>query len=83
VREKENKNKQRMGEREGQCMRRRVKNFLVALASINHSTTWNGRERGREKKCPPHSSLKRVKVFFLKKKDEKGKKDKNQKITFL
>jgi hypothetical protein len=38
---------------------------------------------GIKKKCPPHSTSKRVKVFLGKKKDEKGKKDKNHKITFL
>jgi hypothetical protein len=43
-----------------------------------------GEREGGKKKCPLHSTLKRVKVFFfLKKRDEKGKKDKNQKITFL
>jgi hypothetical protein len=57
-----------MGEGEGQCVRGRIKNFFVALASINHSATWNGGERGRKKKCPPHSTLKRVKVFFFEKK---------------
>jgi hypothetical protein len=72
-----------MGEGEEQCMRGRRKNFLVALASLNHSATWNGRERGRGKKCPPHSTLKRIKVFLILKRDEKKNKDKNQKITFL
>jgi hypothetical protein len=54
-------------------VRGRKKNFIVALASINHSATWNGRERGRGKKCPLHSTLKRVKVFFFLKKGRKGK----------
>jgi hypothetical protein len=38
---------------------------------------------GIKKKCPLHSILRRVKVSFGKKRDEKGKKDKNHKITFL
>jgi hypothetical protein len=42
-----------MGEGEEQCMRGRRKNFLVALASINHSAAWNGEERGRKKKMSP------------------------------
>jgi hypothetical protein len=54
-----------MGEGEGQCVRGRRKNFLVALASINHSATWNGGKSGRKKKCPLHFTLKRVKVYFL------------------
>jgi hypothetical protein len=52
VREKANKEEKKMGEGEGQCMRGRIKNFLVALASINHSTTWNGREREGKKNVP-------------------------------
>jgi hypothetical protein len=50
VKEKE---KKKMGEREGQCVRGRIKNFLVALPSINHSATWNEREKGRKKKMSP------------------------------
>jgi hypothetical protein len=42
-----------------------------------------GEREGVKNKCPPHSTLKRVKVFFGEKKDEKGKKDKNHKSTFL
>jgi hypothetical protein len=53
VREKANKEEKKMGEGEGQCMRGRRKNFLVALASINHSATWNGGERGRKNKMSP------------------------------
>jgi hypothetical protein len=37
-------------EGEGQWVKGRRKNFLVTLASINHSTTWNGGKRGRKKK---------------------------------
>jgi hypothetical protein len=75
-----------MWEREGQCVRGRRKTFLITLASINHSAIWNGGERRKEKKFPLHSTLKRVKVFlfyFNFKKDKKGEKEKNQKITFL
>jgi hypothetical protein len=53
VREKENKNKKRMGKREGQCVRGRRKNFLVALASVNHSATWNGGKSGKKNKMSP------------------------------
>jgi hypothetical protein len=65
-------------------VRGRRKNFLVALASINHSTTWNGGERGWKKKCPLHSTLKRVKVFFYKflKEIKKGKKRRTKKLHF-
>jgi hypothetical protein len=38
-----------MGEGEGEGVRGRIKIFLLALASINHSTTWNGGERGNKK----------------------------------
>jgi hypothetical protein len=34
-------------------VRGRIKNFLVALASINHSATWDGRERGSKKQMSP------------------------------
>jgi hypothetical protein len=60
-----------MGEGEG--VRGRIKNFLVALASINHSATWDGGERGNKQKCHSHSTLKRVKVFFWEKNGRKGK----------
>jgi hypothetical protein len=43
---------------------------------------WIGGERGRKKKCPPHSTLKRIKVI-KKKGDKQGEKEKNQKIIFL
>jgi hypothetical protein len=39
-----------MGKGEGQCVRGRRKNFLVVLASINYSATWNGGKSGRKKK---------------------------------
>jgi hypothetical protein len=83
--EREGELKKNMGEGEGQCVRGRRKNFLVALASINHSATWNGGERGRKQKCPLHSTLKRVKVFIFIffKRTKKREKEKNQKITFL
>jgi hypothetical protein len=42
-----------------------------------------GEREGGKEKCPPHSTLKRVKVFLILKRDQKGKKDKNQKIIFL
>jgi hypothetical protein len=73
------------GQERGQCMRGRRKNFLVALAFVNHSATWNGGKSGRKKKCPLHFTLKRVKVSFLKfyKRNKKGEKEKNQKLTFL
>jgi hypothetical protein len=75
----------RMGKREGQCVRGRRKNFLVALAFVNHFATWNGGKSGRKKKCPLHFTLKKVKVSFLKfyKRNNKGEIEKNQKITFL
>jgi hypothetical protein len=72
VREKANIKKYKMEEGEGDEVRGRIKNFLLALASINHSATWDGGERGNKKKCPPHSTLKRVKVFFWEKKGRKG-----------
>jgi hypothetical protein len=54
VREKkENNNIKKKGEEEGQCVRGRRKNFLVTLASINHSATWNGGKTGRKKKMSP------------------------------
>jgi hypothetical protein len=65
-------------------VRGRRKNFLVALASINHSATWNGGERGKKKKCPLYSTLKRVKVlliFFLKR-TKKGRKRRTKKLHF-
>jgi hypothetical protein len=72
VRKKANIKKYKMGEGEGEGVRGRIKNFLFALASINHSATWDEGERGNKKKSPPHSTLKRVKVFFWKKKGQKG-----------
>jgi hypothetical protein len=57
-----------------QCVRGRIKNFLVALASINHSATWNGGERGRK-----HTTLKRVKFFSFTKKGRKGEERKEPK----
>jgi hypothetical protein len=54
-----------MGKREGQCVRGRRKRFLVALAFVNHSATWNVGKSGRKKKSPLHFTLKRVKVFFF------------------
>jgi hypothetical protein len=60
-----------MGEGEG--VRGRIKSFLVALTSINHSAPWDGGERGSKKNCHPHSTLKRVKVSFWEKKGRKGK----------
>jgi hypothetical protein len=85
VRVKENNNRKKTGKGEGQCVRGRIKNFLVALASVNHSATWNGGKSGRKKKCPLHFTLKRVKVSFFKfyKRNKKGETEKNQKITFL
>jgi hypothetical protein len=65
MREKENNNIKKMPKGEGQCRRGRRKNFLVALASINHSATWNRGKSGRKKKCPLHFTLKRVKVYFF------------------
>jgi hypothetical protein len=65
VREKENNIKKGMGKKEGQCVRGRRKNFLVALAFVNHSATWNGGKSWRKKKCPLHFTLKRVKVSFF------------------
>jgi hypothetical protein len=53
VREKENNNIKKTGEEERQYVRGRRKNFLVALASINHSATWNGGKSGRKKKMSP------------------------------
>jgi hypothetical protein len=73
-----------MGEGEGQCVRGRRKNFLVALASINHSATWNGGKSGRKKKCPLHFILKRVKVlfkFFIKE-TKNGRKKRTKKLFF-
>jgi hypothetical protein len=64
-------------------VRGRRKNFLVALASINHFATWNGGKRGREKNMSLHSTLKRVKVFFLKeKRTKKGRKRRTKKLHF-
>jgi hypothetical protein len=54
VREKANKNIYKMGEGEGEGEGvRGKKNFLLALASINHSTTWDGGERGNKKEMSP------------------------------
>jgi hypothetical protein len=53
VREKENNNRKKTGKGKGQCMRGRRKNFLVALAAVNHSATWNGEKSGRKKKLSP------------------------------
>jgi hypothetical protein len=55
VREKANIKKYKMGEREGEGegVRGRIKHFLITLASINHSATWDGRKRGNEKKNVP------------------------------
>jgi hypothetical protein len=85
VREKENNNRKKTGKGEGQCMRGRIKNFLVALASVNHFATWNGGKSGRKKKCTLQFTLKRVKVSFLNffKRDKKREKEENQEITFL
>jgi hypothetical protein len=80
VRELKIKN-EKIGEGEGQCVRGRIK---ISLSLWHPSITlpWIGGERGRKKKWPPHSTLKRIKVFFFfqKNKREKGK---NQKVTFL
>jgi hypothetical protein len=42
-----------MGEGEGEGVRGRIKIFLLALASINHSTIWDGGERGNKKEMSP------------------------------
>jgi hypothetical protein len=73
-----------MDKGEGQCVRGRRKNFLVVMASINHSATWNGGKSGRKKNVVAFFTLKRLKFSFFKfyKRDKKGEKEKNQKITF-
>jgi hypothetical protein len=53
VREKANKKIYKMREGEGEGVRGRIKKFLLALASINHSTTWDGGERGNKKEMSP------------------------------
>jgi hypothetical protein len=53
MREKENNKYKKMGKGDKQCVRGRRKNFLVALASINHSATWNGGKSGRKNKMSP------------------------------
>jgi hypothetical protein len=65
VREKENNNKKKNGQERGTVREREKKNFLVALAFVNHSATWNEGKSGRKKKCPLHFTLKRVKVSFF------------------
>jgi hypothetical protein len=42
-----------MGKGEGEGVRGRIKNIFVTLASINHSATWDGGERGKKKKISP------------------------------
>jgi hypothetical protein len=66
-------------------VRGRIKNFLVALASINHSTIWNGEREGGKKKCPLHSTLKKVKVFIFifKKGQKRGEREEPKNYIFV
>jgi hypothetical protein len=66
VREKENNNNKKNGQERGTVHEREKKSFLVALAFVNHSATWNGGKSWKKKKCPLHFTLKRVKVSFFK-----------------
>ena len=52
LREKENIFLKKKGKEEGQCVRERRKNFLVALIFVNHSATWNGAKSRKKKKIP-------------------------------
>ena len=80
MREKENNYKKRRArESLGQRVRGRRKTFLIVLASVNHSTTWNGEKSGRKKNCPLHFTSKRVKVNFIY--FIKGTKKRRNKIT--
>jgi hypothetical protein len=74
-----------MEEGEGQCVRGRRNNFLVALASINHSATWNGGESGKKKKCPLHSTLKRIfkKLIFFRKGQKRGEREEPKNYIFV
>jgi hypothetical protein len=71
---------EKIGEGERQCVRGRIK---ISLSLWHPSITlpWIGGERGRKKKWPPHSTLKRIKVFFFFK-TIKGRKERTKKLHF-
>jgi hypothetical protein len=74
----------RTGKREGQCVRGRRKNFLVALAFVNHSATWNGGRVGGKKNVPCISLWRELKSLFFNfiKETKKGRQKRTKKLHF-